>query len=743
MMKISLLTGLVGVLCSTSSLQQETQYTIVEQDQKKGVVDDKGRVLIPVEHEELGWSDGDSQIIDQAIGYREDGLWGLINLKNQRVTPPIYSKLIPLEENLIIAARKGDFVDKTFYGLLNTKGKVLIGFKYNSLVLQNRKLIVSIEEKNSISYGLIDKTDRVLIPVDYKKIQSLSHHRFAVTNKYQKIGIFESDGTKLYEFELDSIAPFNGRLAEIYKSGKVGLLNDQGEIILNPHLRNVKHDESGIRVLPFTSWKILTHEHQVLDEFHFNELIPEEEDLYRGVMDNYQVLIGRDKRIKVAGHWSIDYLGEGISRVKVRNKYGLVDEYGNLILQPIYDSITHLPHYVLTLKRSGEEKGWSLRNILGEKLTTFTYQKIEPMDERLFLVRRKGYWGYLNSSGKEVITCKFNQAQPFSNGVARVNYLGGEGLINKQGEWMIEPFQEMLSEGPANLYLTREYFLSIIMNKEGDTVYTSYNSLQGFDWGFIENNGGLLGLVNHQANQVIIPQYDEIGPLSGDSLFWVRNEELFGIVDKKGDLLIKFKQDYQQVLFLSEDYIGVKIDGKYGFIDLDGNLRVANRYDSIQPFRSSLAAVNLRNKWGFINKVERLVIQPHFDKVRVFPDGLILVSRNGKQGLIDFEGKLVIPVDFDSISRLKNGIHLSYQNEKIGIIDQQGKQVVYPIYQEVISLDNAYFLVRRKNKWGLMDQHGLTPIPAIYDLLEYDPFHDTYLGATFSDWEEFNHYRND
>ncbi|MCK5206485.1 MAG: WG repeat-containing protein, partial [Cyclobacteriaceae bacterium] len=36
----------------------EEEYSIIEKDHKKGLVNKKGRVLIPPEYEDLGWTNG-------------------------------------------------------------------------------------------------------------------------------------------------------------------------------------------------------------------------------------------------------------------------------------------------------------------------------------------------------------------------------------------------------------------------------------------------------------------------------------------------------------------------------------------------------------------------------------------------------------------------------------------------------------------------------------------------------------
>ncbi|EQC2648382.1 WG repeat-containing protein, partial [Campylobacter coli] len=57
----------------------------------------------------------------------------------------------------------------------------------------------------------------------------------------------------------------------------------------------------------------------------------------------------------------------------------------------------------------------------------------------------------------------------------------------------------------------------------------------------------------------------------------------------------------------------------------------------------------LNGKWGFIDKNGEFVIKPKFDSIWSFREGLAKVGLNGKYGLIDKSGKIVIEPKFDDI----------------------------------------------------------------------------------------------
>lgn len=65
-------------------------------------------------------------------------------------------------------------------------------------------------------------------------------------------------------------------------------------------------------------------------------------------------------------------------------------------------------------------------------------------------------------------------------------------------------------------------------------------------------------------------------------------------------------------------------------------------FDWVGDFREGFAPVQLNGKWNFINKEGQLVSKQWFDNERDFIDGFAAVKLNGKWGKIDTEGNLTL-----------------------------------------------------------------------------------------------------
>ena len=150
-----------------------------------------------------------------------------------------------------------------------------------------------------------------------------------------------------------------------------------------------------------------------------------------------------------------------------------------------------------------------------------------------------------------------------------------------------------------------------------------------------------------------------------------------------------------------------------------GRLRIANRYDSIVPFSESRAGVKLLGKWGFIDPYDRLIIQPQFDKSAFFKNHYALVLKSGKLGIIDDEGQTHLNFEFDNVQQIPDQQYLIIKKgNSFGLCRFDGKLLLDPRFENIQYLGKDEVLVKR-NRYGVITTNGLPVIPLIYDELKY------------------------
>ena len=64
--------------------------------------------------------------------------------------------------------------------------------------------------------------------------------------------------------------------------------------------------------------------------------------------------------------------------------------------------------------------------------------------------------------------------------------------------------------------------------------------------------------------------------------------------------------------------------------------------------RSGLFLIRKEGRWGFVDRSGQVKIAPQFEQAGPFTDGLAVVSVGGRAGYVDKAGKFVINPQFDS-----------------------------------------------------------------------------------------------
>ena len=144
----------------------------------------------------------------------------------------------------------------------------------------------------------------------------------------------------------------------------------------------------------------------------------------------------------------------------------------------------------------------------------------------------------------------------------------------------------------------------------------------------------------------------------------------------------------------SEGLAPVAKDGKYGFINKQGDGSVAFQFDEANGFCDGMAAVRKGRKWGFINQSGQKVIPFLYDEVIDFGDGLAPVKAEGKWMVIDRSGTVNFKTDFQEMSQYHEGVSKVVLEDdtyravrRDNLIDTEGKLLFRKDYRCEVSLE--------------------------------------------------------
>jgi hypothetical protein len=233
-------------------------------------------------------------------------------------------------------------------------------------------------------------------------------------------------------------------------------------------------------------------------------------------------------------------------------------------------------------------------------------------------------------------------------------------------------------------------------------------------------DGSQYGFKDKDGDIVIQPKYEDARSFTANTAA-VKLNGKWGIINLNDKEIIPFK--YEDAYNFYKGLAPVKLNGKWGFIDKTDKEIIPFRYDIARNFSEGLAHVKLNGKWGFIDETDKEIIPFKYEDAFIFTEGLAHVKLNGKWGIIDKTGKEIIPFKYEGGAFLfSGGLAKVKKDGKWGYIDKTGHEITSAIYEELYDFKDGLAKVKKDGKWGYIDKTGAEVISPIYE--EINPFKD-------------------
>ncbi|HWA34632.1 MAG TPA: WG repeat-containing protein, partial [Cyclobacteriaceae bacterium] len=523
-----------------------------------------------------------------------------------------------------------------------------------------------------------------------------------------KTAICTEEGKWITGFVIDEISDFTYDYAIISNAWKKGVINRNGDVLIDPSYREIRitgpETAEGRRA---TEWRIIDPQYKTLQTVQADDIAFGLTDWTRMTIDGKTGFIGEDFETKWApAYEAIGSMSGNIVLVKKEKKWGLLNRGQREVLPFEFDTLCLSGNLVRASRKTAGKVLWSLYDTVGVKKTDKDYDLIENPSDKFFPARSRGYWGMIDRYGKETVACVYDSLLQIKDGLISVLFKGDYGIVTVDDQWRVMPQSYPVTLLDIDHYIEKRDSIFFLKDFSGNSIYFTTNPITVFHDHLVERlPGGLEKEVNLQGQLI-------------------KRQEAIVLAERT-----------ELVFRESEGLIGIKRDGKFGFVDSRGRLRIANRYDNIGEFHDGLAAVSLLGKWGFINKLDQIDIQPTFDTAGDFDDGVSLVSRQGKYGLIDKVGNTLLDLRYDSIEKLPIGKFVIVQQSMKGLVDSRGRVLIEPRFDSIVPVDDNLVIVNRNGMSGVLTYEGISVFPMQFETLTYIPQMRCFLAKQENPWE--------
>lgn len=286
--------------------------------------------------------------------------------------------------------------------------------------------------------------------------------------------------------------------------------------------------------------------------------------------------------------------------------------------------------------------------------------------QSLFIFSKNGMWGYMDSTGKEIITPKYKVAGNFSEGMAYADVPGEKmGYIDKDGKNLIQGKYDAatnFNEGFASVMQDEDW---AVINTKGEMVVepkfanwlTFHNGLAKF-----KLERGLFstyGFIDTKGDTVIYPKFEKLSDFSDGLCMASTDGFKYGYIDTKGEWVIQPSREIGMMMKVNKEYVftdkdfseglvAVSEKEKYGVMDKTGATVIPMKFAAIGKFSNGIAPAKMDSLYGYINTKGEWVIKPKYSSAELFSNGLAAVAKGSifsqKWGFIDRTGKIIIPL---------------------------------------------------------------------------------------------------
>lgn len=426
----------------------EKGYATVMNNNKYGLIDRRGKYIIPCDYDNIHTIDY------QTFKIKLNNKYGVIDKNEKTIIPCIYD-FIYLNRHLNLFEVR---LNKK-KGYLDLNGSEIIPIKYSIDDSGNKNGFVRLSINNK--YGYLDINGKVLIPFEYSYI-SLFKEGSASAEKDGKWGFIDTVGNIITPFKFKNAHNFSEGLALVIQNEKTGFINKKSELTI-PSIYDWAYDfedniaivQSGNHMLKLSSMLTLeNNDIQNLDiiSLKYGVINKKGELLIELIYDeikldtNGVLFVLRNNKwgaIDTTGTVLVDFIYDHIQMysaykneiiVEKDNSFGVIDNNGNILIPIRYDSISFSCNreYFTVI----QDDLVSYFDTSYTQITEFKYELIHNDCEYndLITVECNGKYGFINKKGAEIVKCQFDYlklgGEPFNLGIKN----GKEYLINRKGE---------------------------------------------------------------------------------------------------------------------------------------------------------------------------------------------------------------------------------------------------------------------------------------------------------------------
>ena len=505
------------------------------------------------------------------------------------------------------------------YGVINKNGEVVVEPIYDTVQIPNPSKPVFICMSD---YNTETKEYKTTVLNDKKEI---------LFSEYESVQAIPAEAT------LDGV-PYEKSVLQYKQDGKNGLINLEGKVITKPiyeQISSINYKEGTLLVKQDGKFGAINMKGKVVIKPEYDSI----------TSDNYFNTETKN-----------EYTGFIVSKVTDEGyRYGYINYNGKVILNTEYNEIDRIIEmedgkdaYLVAYKNGQAGLLKNNKNIINHEYESIKYNSLND----LFIVQRNSKQGVIDKEGKNILNIEYD------------NILFGGMYIDAQKDGIINVFDlqgnkientDIISKMKTD---NENYFITVDRNDTYRIVDKDENVIIDNNYSYIEHisgeyfivaKDGKNGIIDLTGKSLVDLKYSSIYEIQGTNLLQaeINNNKTVSlinsdmeiiktmdnaIVEKKDNYIIMYSEDEftyydfdgneksAKDLFPNNKLFAKRINDKWGFVDVEGNLKVQNEYEMVTDFNEyGYAGIKQDGKWGVINQEGEIITKPIYELDWYYP----------------------------------------------------------------------------------------------------------------------------
>lgn len=465
----------------------------------------------------------------------------------------------------------------------------------------------------------------------------------------------ENSGTGLYTLDLSDASCTTIKRALINGKGEIVLqpanyeigsssYNDETNYILKNGDTYQSIDSNGIKNIDGKDYSDISCFN------HGYATVTLKSDSKNGVIDQSGKLLFKDTTGK---YKKFIYIADGLFSAEIGdNTYAIVNAKGEPLTTDTYEWILGASDNYIEVTKKGK---FGILDVSGKEIIPFIYDNVGYFKEGLAYVCKDNKWGFVDETGKEKISPQFDYAIGFDHGLAAVSLNEKWGLIDKEAKTVLPIAYDYIPQYKNGNFIAYKENKTDIIDTTGKVIQTKEYSYINVDesgnisvgkkikdktvYAYLDSNENMLtGYKEFDINPMNDTFY--IGTHSGDYPQGIAPphdyERKIAIFDSKGNNLTGFKYtnpgEYNDKFFVVyKDYFG-----GVGLVNQYGAEVIPTQCESIFLTKEGYAIIEVRDaETGENVRVGYFKIPDSFSEIKATKP--ITIYLNGVELYLDSE----------------------------------------------------------------------------------------------------------